>query len=474
MPLIEEVDDVDAVLEVEPDMDDLLTQLTIPPDYSRSEYIAENPIPELEKWKAKTTSVLRDILRIVKAKEAGDLTLEARGNLVFAVAPFAPRSSKRELEDDRTRLPEPWVKEADEEIAEDILCLPQLAPSRELITQVLTNNLKPIFKANPHPRLNTETGRKVAGSAGGPAAMQDYYDGQRWKEYPGIGKVVLWCVRNIEEEDYEKIWHLVIPPTMTLLDDYEAKYKLQGLFVVEEMLIHVPGGLLKRTGIAGLLNQSLRTSLAHLQSPETAALMKHAIGASLSLILLTTSVSPGSTDPAERFNELSSLLGEGIISGIWLYAEDKPGVLLATFQALPPLFKALDIGSIRFLKSLMPQLTHSLIPIPLVEPDRELQLSALRALETLLDVCKPRIPSWRETILDAVGRCWVGLIDEERKGSSAGDINLRNEVKKSLQDFCVHLAQTCPSVTKDEYPRLLKADKDLFENLFSQVDGVEL
>jgi hypothetical protein len=42
---------------------------------------------------------------------------------------------------------------------------------------------------------------------------------------------------------------------MTLLDDYEARYKLQGVLVVQEMLRHVPSGLLKRTGIAGLLRQ---------------------------------------------------------------------------------------------------------------------------------------------------------------------------------------------------------------------------
>jgi hypothetical protein len=81
---------------------------------------------------------------------------------------------------------------------EDILSLPQLTPSRELVTQVLTENLKPIFKSSPHPHLNTETGRKLGSYAGGPMAMQDYYEGQRWKQYPGVGNVVRWCVRNIE------------------------------------------------------------------------------------------------------------------------------------------------------------------------------------------------------------------------------------------------------------------------------------
>lgn len=39
-------------------------------------------------------------------------------------------------------------------------------------------------------------------------AMQDYYEGQRWKEHPGVDKVVLWCVRAIE---------VVLPLTMSQL-----------------------------------------------------------------------------------------------------------------------------------------------------------------------------------------------------------------------------------------------------------------
>ena len=69
------------------------------------------------------------------------------------------------------------------------------------------------------------------------------------------------------------------------------------------------------------------------------------------LTLLSTTVGDtGSKSSSERFDQLSSLLGEGIISGIWLYAEDKPEVVLATFDSLPQLLEALGIGTVRFLK----------------------------------------------------------------------------------------------------------------------------
>jgi hypothetical protein len=45
---------------------------------------------------------------------------------------------------------------------------------------------------------------------------------------------------------------------MTLLDDFEVRFKLQGVFVVQRMLQHVPKGLMKRTGVNGLIHSARR------------------------------------------------------------------------------------------------------------------------------------------------------------------------------------------------------------------------
>ncbi|KAF8159812.1 hypothetical protein B0H34DRAFT_655026 [Crassisporium funariophilum] len=422
----------------QPQIEVLIEKLQVPVDFTRIENITEAAtLLQLEQWKENVSSVLKDVLSIVRAKNEEPTSLEDRGNLVFAAAPFAVEFQDAE-----------------------ILSLPIFSPSREFITQVLTHNLKPAFKANPHPRLHATTGRKLARPAGGPMAMQDYYDAQRWKEFPGVGNVILWCVRGVESDAYENMWHLLIPPVMSLLDDYEAKYKLQGVVIVQEMLRHVPKDLLKRTGVDALIRSSLRTSLSHLQSPETPQLLRAAISASISLTLLSTRIAPGSKPTSDRFEELSSLLGEGIISGIWLYAEDKPEAVLATFDSLPPLLEALGLGSVRFMKAMIPQLTHALIPRPMVEPDREIQLSALNALEVILDVCSPRIKTWKATILDAVGRCWVHFVDAERKDEN------KSHLSGGMRRLCMKLAEVCPSVITEEYKRFLDADHDLFEDLF--------
>lgn len=74
-------------------------------------------------------------------------------------------------------------------------------------------------------------------------------------------------------------------------------------------------------------------------------MLRAAILTALSLITVTTA--PGS---AQRFDQVCSLLGEGIISGVWMYASEQPDVILASLDTLLPLVETLGIGTIRYLK----------------------------------------------------------------------------------------------------------------------------
>lgn len=77
-------------------------------------------------------------------------------------------------------------------------------------------------------------------------------------QYPGdntptiISKPLI-IPRKLKIIAYESLWHLVIPPVMTMLDDYEASRKVQGIKIVSEMLGKVPKDLLRRTGVDGLI-----------------------------------------------------------------------------------------------------------------------------------------------------------------------------------------------------------------------------
>jgi len=61
---------------------------------------------------------------------------------------------------------------------------------------------------------------------------------------------------------------------------------------------------------------------------------------------------------------------------------------------------------------------HPLHPVPYKKPRLSLQLSSLRALETVIQECSARIENWKGTIVEGVAKCWVVLWEGERTDES--------------------------------------------------------
>ncbi|KAF7330792.1 hypothetical protein MVEN_02418400 [Mycena venus] len=305
-------------------LDSVLASLRVPSDFNRYGDISEHDvIARLDQWKEDALRTLKELQTRVQQEHA-TLSLKQQADIVAATTVF---------DSDDT-----WTTSVSQGLVQEILH-EFSEPTLPLVVQVLQHNVKPIFRSNPHPSINLETGRKLARPAGGPLASQDFYDSQTWKDHPGASNIVLWCVRNIPSHAYEDLWHLVIPPLMALLDDYEARYKLMGVTITSVMLERVPASVLKRTGVDSLFMASLNRSLTQLQAPETPRLLPAAISTSLTLIQLMTSA--GSAD---RFNQLCALLGDGIVGSIWPYASDRLPALLASIDALPPVLEILGCG----------------------------------------------------------------------------------------------------------------------------------
>ncbi|EMD40978.1 hypothetical protein CERSUDRAFT_111551 [Gelatoporia subvermispora B] len=326
--------------------------------------------------------------------------------------------------------------------------------------ELLLQHVKPGFRSNPHPSLNPETGRKLWRPAGGPYGHLDHLEGQTWKMRPGTITLVSWCVRHIQSSAYEKLWHLVIPPVMTLLDDFEMAYKLQGVRIVSDMLNAVPADLLKRTGVDVLLFNSLKNCMTFLRNPETPELLRTSVLAALTLV--GRSAPPGS---AERFDRLCAILGDSIIGSVWVHSSGDSDALEASIDVLPDIIKALDIGAARYLKALIPQLVFPLQPAAGHAPPIRLQLGSLRALAAVVQACAPRMCDWKCTVLEGVLKCWVTLMDSAAEGDDV------LQVKVALREVCGQLLLACPSMQEDEYAKLLQVDSDMFGPLLQSDDG---
>ncbi|KAI0092518.1 hypothetical protein BDY19DRAFT_883360 [Irpex rosettiformis] len=443
-------------------LDESLSLLVIPAEFANYDDLTETAvIVKLEEWRRKAYSVLRDLKTCLQERE--EHSLEKQTDIICAVTPLC----KDHI----------WTMESSRELAKDILRAYDAEPFG-LVEFILSRKIKPLFQRNPHPDVNISTGRKMARSAGGPAGYQDHFESQIWKENLGTVDILLWCIRHTEGPMYERLWHLIIPPVITLIDDYEVRYKLQGVEVVSEMLKQVPVEILRRTGIDGLLFTNLTKCISFLDRPESAALLRAVVPTCISLVELTTQARS-----IQRFDQLCALLGDGIIGTVWVHGLREEVVVQASVDVLPSLIKALGIGCARYLKALIPQLVRHLIPGPsnISVTTPSVQLSSVLALRVVIEECSPRMHLWKGTILDGLCRRWVTLV-ESRSQTDGKHIShtflllvfphttiatvliardnvvilldpsltpLPSEMlklEKALQDTCASLVQACPSL----------------------------
>ncbi|KAG2130971.1 uncharacterized protein EDB93DRAFT_945759 [Suillus bovinus] len=460
----------------------LLADLAIPKEFSRFDKLTDEQIlAQLIRWKngvRASLTTLRDLLATRQGIQS--LPVDEQADIAASVAAFDG--------------PGEWIADDASALALSILdplTKPHIHPL--VLTRILTYYLKPSFAANPHPRLNLQTGRKLPQ----PADTQDAYEGQVWKTRIGTGNVLGWCLRNIEASTYESVWHLILPPVMTYLDDFEAPYKLRGVQLVSDLLFRVPPELLKRTGVDGLLFTSLSGTFNHLRDPFTPDLIRAAVPTTLHLIdiisppspapLPPTSGSPSqgrtvvksgsfSANPATRYEHLSTLLGSCLIGTVFLYAYADPEAILAATDMLPLVLVPIGIGAVRWLKALIPQFTHALLPPAVPSPsqpldvDLRLKVSSLRALCTCIETCAPRMYLWKYNIIDAIGRAWASAMDIEHErhtqlADETGAYSLASEYKKLLRMTCVKLAEACPRIIQEEYQQLIAFDSALFDDL---------
>lgn len=155
--------------------------------------------------------------------------------------------------------------------------------------------------------------------------------------------------------------------------------------------------------------------------------------------------------------------------------------LIAAAQSLPPVLSALGIGSVRFLKGTIPVLAEWLsLPLPIVAAeasyipkddkatsshaseetypyhgsesftaDATLHLASLSSLSVLFHTCTPRIGGWSTTIIDAIGRCWVGCLDlESERRDDTFEKDSLHILKKQLKEAAVQLGKTYPGIIK--------------------------
>ncbi|TKA83181.1 hypothetical protein B0A55_00719 [Friedmanniomyces simplex] len=333
--------------------------------------------------------------------------------------------------------------------------------AQALVRHFLKLTIRPLF-AQTKPSTITAQGRKVAREVVLPPRMTMESEDERatkpWKTTQS-GNAALdllrWVVGAMDEKLVGEVWHLLVPPLLTLLDDWEAEYKRTGAELLHHVLQVTPSLLLERTGLGEVFDEALMPCLSRLTSvtpeKESIDLLSAVYPTLLTLVevryFLASPPPPGSskTTTAEerahqRVKSLDRLLRKGIIQSYSLCSHH-PRIITVLLQQLTPLLHALGIEAVKHLQYLLPILTSTLSSQPrdvVVAAAVQVPtlLAGIQAMQAVILTCWPRMHEYRGEVLKGLTLCWLRVHDEkdeEGGGEGVGPGELRKELRETVE-----------------------------------------
>ncbi|KAI7502971.1 poly A polymerase C-terminal region-like protein [Hortaea werneckii] len=345
-----------------------------------------------------------------------------------------------------------------------------------LVRHFLKLTIRPLFQKTK-PKNVTEAGRRREGEQLPPKlSMQSTSEEESkpWKSSHQTHALSLlkWIVSALHEQTglIEEVWHLVIPPILTMIDDWEVKYKTLGAKLSGNILQVTPPILLERTGLDEVIEEALVPCLSYLPSitPEDEAieLLDDVYPA---LLALSRTRYPKSIpkesrrDAAEierqRTKYLDMILRKGVFYGSEHCGLQYPRLQSVTFKHAVPVLNEMGIESVKHLKYTLPMLNSILSPSLIAMPPETL-CSATKAVQAVIVNGWPRMSEHRGEVLKGITLCWINV---EGMSDDATE-ELKRELKTAVQ--LLRAALKGQAAFDEETKVLMDADarlKGLFE-----------
>ena len=327
---------------------------------------------------------------------------------------------------------------------------------------------------------------------------EDFDDTKRkpWKspQNPEILSLLAWCLRSLHPFAIEQFWPLLLPPILTLLDDWEVRYKTLGARYLHQLLLVTPAALLETTGLGDVFEEALLPCLSFLPpvtgQKESVKLLEEVLPALLALAVLRFPES-GSRQKAprrglnpqplkakqqssrveeqgSRIASLDRLLRKGFLHGYSLCGSPSsissysPAVLATLFTHVPLVLNQMGVESVKHLRFLVPAVSETMARAPdllsrsmrrevsVEEHERntttdaevnsgaglKLLLAATKALQAFILNAWPRVHVYRGEIVKGLVQCWIALCDfhdaAAAEGMWEGMQALREALKQSV------------------------------------------
>ena len=310
-----------------------------------------------------------------------------------------------------------------------------------LVRHFLKLTIRPLF-VKTKPTSVTDAGRKntttVLPKKMTAESMDDAVN-KPWKSSKDASALALlrWCVRSLNEQLAEEVWPLVVPPLLTLVDDWEVKYKQLGAELMRSLLQATPPNLLARTGLGEVFADALMPCVAYLPTitPEEEAIpLLHAVYPALLALARVRYPAAVPANSKSTFADLSrqrtklldTIIRKGTIYG-YTHCSNHPRIVTALFTHLVPILNDLGIESVKHLKYILPMITETLSH-PLADAQTETLLSATKALQAVVLNAWPRMTEHRGEVLKGLTLCWLKVADKEGEDAEALKWEMRQSV----------------------------------------------
>jgi tRNA nucleotidyltransferase (CCA-adding enzyme) len=380
--------------------------------------------------------------------------------------------------------PGPWMKDALDVVMAWQLRNPDVKDPADAIEEVkkhgeltsalashfLKLTIRPLFAKAKSDNV-TEQGRKKT-APGLPAKLTSDNSDERtmkpWKNDKDAYALALlkWVVDSSLDENFtERLWPLLVPPILTLVDDWETKHKRFGADLLHSLLRATSPSLLSRTGLGSVFEEALMPCLTYLPSltpePDSVAILSTAYPALFTLTRTRFPSPPSSSSPSTtaadpnrpaRIKALDTILRKGTLHAYAHGNGQYPAITNVLFLNLASLLSELGIDSVKHLQHLLPMLSDSLNQAAKTK-QRDLLISTLQALQAVIFNAWPRLLEHRVEVMKGLTVSWLVL---EEGGTGVDDGAVKELMVETVR--ILHAAMGENQVFVDECKALVEAD----------------
>ncbi|RIB10067.1 hypothetical protein C2G38_2207132 [Gigaspora rosea] len=338
----------------------------------------------------------------------------------------------------------------------------QLLSSGLEVSKILENFVKPVFiKHSKVQNAKLSSGKEIKKRVLDFEDMNDSWRG----EVMQATSILQWCISQTKPSEIEPLLGLIIPPILSLIDDYDVKLKIRGVSILEHLLKLVGSKTFQHSGLGEVFYEALSKCLTYLDETSYVTLIRVSFSTIISLVSLIEPL-----EAESRYIKYEKILSDIVVKGL-IFSGDKLAIRRVLLEQIPRICEELSIVTVKYLQDLIQALctTLEILIISNNEETLGLHISAAKGLEVIITKCWPRITQHEGQILKSVANSWYHINQLEQNDIETLNEDFKKDIgllKTTLQKICYLLKLACKNniVFEKDIQALRSLDK-MFEIL---------